>query len=48
LLLTEEAAWPPSAEEQMPDLAEAEEARPLSVGRPILAGLLILLTLPGS
>jgi hypothetical protein len=45
LVQTEEAAWIAGPDEQIPDYEEVEEARPLSVGRPILAGLLILLTL---
>jgi len=49
LLLTEAADWPAEGseqpgDEQLPNFEEAEDIRPLRVGRPILAGLLILLT----
>jgi hypothetical protein len=44
LLLAQEAAWPRSADEQLPEIDEVE-ATPLRIGRPLLAGLLILLTL---
>ena len=43
LAQTEESAWPDQSEEQILNSEEAEEAIPLSVGRPVLAGLLILL-----